>query len=135
MTGIEIEQDIYDLVKASPLASLVNGQVCRKDTRPANSEAEDIIVAHVGGIDGQVQEGSVNVNCYVKDIDDGSGSLVEDISRGKVIARAMDALIRSAYIENYELTLDSVISTYKVQNANQHCVHMGVAYRRTTIND
>lgn len=134
-TGIDIEEDIYGLVVASSLNTTIAGDVYRKDTRPLNSKAEDILVAFVGGIDGQEQEGIVNVNCYVNDIDNNSGAKVEDVARCKTIARALQGFIEEAYIENYDLTLDAQIKSYKVANTEQHCVNMRVAFKRSSIND
>lgn len=135
MTGIEIEEDVFKVIASSALASDINGIVCRKDTRPLNSKKEDVVVAHIGGVNGQEQEGALNVNCFVQDIDDGSGTLVPNITRCKAIATILESVIEAIHIDDYLFTIDSVIDTYKVQNANEHCVNVRVAYRRTTIND
>lgn len=134
-TGNDIEADIFALVSASALASAIDGSVYRKGTRPLNSKKEDILVAFVGGIDGQKQEGIVNVNAYVNNIDNNSGAKVKDIGRCKELEHALQSFIEEAVIENYDMWPDKQIDTYEVQNTEQHCVNLRIAYKRSTIND
>lgn len=134
-TGNDIEADIFALVSASALASAIDGSVYRKGTRPLNSKKEDILVAFVGGIDGQKQEGIVNVNAYVNNIDNNSGAKVKDIGRCKELEHALQSFIEEAAIENYDMWPDKQIDTYEVQNTEQHCVNLRIAYKRSTIND
>jgi len=134
-TGNDIEADIFTLVSESALASAIDGGVYRKGTRPLNSKKEDILVAFVGGIDGQKQEGIVNVNAYVNNIDNNSGAKVKDIGRCKELEHALQSFIEEAVIENYDMWPDKQIDTYEVQNTEQHCVNLRIAYKRSTIND
>lgn len=64
-TATQIEKDFYRLVKDSPIATAIGGQVYRDGTRPRNSKAEDAVVAFVAGLDGQIQDGVVVVNVFV----------------------------------------------------------------------
>ena len=64
-TATQIEKDFYLLVKNSPIATAIGGQVYRDGTRPRNSKAEDAVVAFVAGLDGQIQDGVVVVNVFV----------------------------------------------------------------------
>lgn len=134
-TGLDIEADIYALVTESALASMTEGGIYRKDTRPLNSEAEDIIVAFVGGVDGQEQEGIVNVNYYVSNIDNGSGKKVPNLARVTEVAQALQSFIEGAVLENYDMWPDTQITAYKVLDTEQHCVNLRIAYKRSSIND
>lgn len=133
-TGIDIEADIYVIVKEA-LEESISGKVYRKGTRPVNSQAEDILVAFVGGVDGQEQEGIVNVNWYVSNLDNNSGSKVPDIARIKDVSHSLQSFIEDAYIENYDLWPDTQITAYKVADTEQHCVNLRIAYKRSSIND
>jgi len=133
-TGIDIEIDFYGIVKTA-LSSYVSGRVYRKGTRPLNSQTEDILVAFVGGIDGQTQEGVVNVNWYVSNIDNNSGAKVPDLGRIKTVSHYLQTFIEGVSIENYDLWLDAQIQAYAVADTEQHCVNLRVAYKRSTIND
>lgn len=64
-TATQIEKDFYRLVKNSPIATAIGGQVYRDGTRPRNSKSEDAVVAFVAGLDGQIQDGVVVVNVFV----------------------------------------------------------------------
>ena len=133
-TGIDIEADIYTIAKTA-LSSYVSGRIYRKGTRPVNSATEDILVGLVGGIDGQVQEGIVNVNWYVSNIDNNSGAKVPDIGRIKTVGQTLQSFIESASLENYDLWPDSQITAYKVADTEQHCVNLRIAFKRSSIND
>ena len=81
-TATQIEKDFYRLVKDSPIATAIRGQVYRDGTRPRNSKAEDAVVAFVAGLDGQIQDGVVVVNVFVPKRLFGKGTdPVRDISR------------------------------------------------------
>ncbi len=64
-TATQIERDFYRLVKNSPIAASIGGNVYRRGSRPRNSKAEDAVVAFVAGLDGQIQDGTVVVNVFV----------------------------------------------------------------------
>ncbi len=81
-TGQQIEDDIFGLVKDSPLASLINGGVYLFGMRPKDSTKEDAVVKFVQGYDNQIQSGTVVINIYVSDFDAyENGVLVRDITR------------------------------------------------------
>lgn len=131
-TPLDVERDIYLLVKSSPLFAGMN--VLREGVRPLGSPSGDVVVAHNAGLDGQTQEGVVNVNCYVADKDNGAGP-VKDIGACSEIAGRCQEFIETAVLEDYDMRLESAIRTYRVKDAEQHCVNMRIEYRRTSIND
>ena len=64
-TETQIEKDFYHLVKDSPIATAIGGDVYRDGTRPRNSKAEDAVVIFAAGLDGQIQDGVVVLNVFV----------------------------------------------------------------------
>lgn len=75
-TGDEIELDVFNIITNSQLAKEIKGNVYREGTRDLNPMEEDIIVSFLTGLDGQFQTGSVTVNIYVPDKDNGSKSVL-----------------------------------------------------------
>ena len=53
-TAKEIVGDIMDLIKADPIAKLVDGRVYRQGFRPRDSKLEDIVVIHTAGVPGRI---------------------------------------------------------------------------------
>ena len=64
-TETQIERDFYRLVKESPVASAIGGQVLRDGMRARNAKTEDAVVIFNSGLDGQIQDGVVVLNVFV----------------------------------------------------------------------
>ncbi|MDR0385394.1 MAG: hypothetical protein LBH60_04895 [Prevotellaceae bacterium] len=132
-TGQQIENDIYGLVKSSPLASLINGGIYKFGTRPKDSTNEDAIVKFVQGYDDQIQSGTVVVNVYVPDFDPyKNGVLVRDITRCEEIEIAANEWVQTLTAENYKFKLAQTIYTQEEPEINQHFVSIRLRLRLTT---
>ena len=104
-TGDEIELDVFNIITNSQLAKEIKGNVYREGTRDLNPMEEDIIVSFLTGLDGQFQTGSVTVNIYVPDKDNGSKVLVKDVGRCRYLARKADEVVRSLKPTDYRFSL------------------------------
>lgn len=124
-THHQIQSDLYQLVLSSSLRTLVDGGVYLTGMRPRGSVAEDIVVAYVGGVAGEVQQAVAYINIYVADIDPwGNGVLVEDAERVQHLeAAAADfAATLTCAVSDYRITLYEPIHTVEVEEMRQHCV-------------
>lgn len=132
-TGSEIEQDVFDIIGASILVDEINGNIYKEGLRPLGSKKEDALVLFMTGIDGQEQSGVVNVNVYIPDIDNNSGTLVKNTLRCREIERTCQNAINAIVSSEYDFTLGSIIKTYPENEINQHFVNVRLEFRRIII--
>ena len=52
-TEKQIEKDIFRIIKASPINTMIGGTLYRNGMRPRNAKTEDAVVAFLSGLDGQ----------------------------------------------------------------------------------
>ena len=134
-TGQQVEDDIYGIVKTSPLASIINGSVYKFGTRPRDSKSEDAVVKFVTGYDGQIQSGTVVINIYVPDFDaSGNGVLVRDITRCTEIEIAANKWVDSLTADksDYIFRLSQTIYTEEEPEIKQHFVSIRLRFKLTT---
>jgi len=137
----EVEEDVFRLAKADPIAALINGGVYRQGMRPFNSGKEDIVISFLTGLDGQKQTGIVNINCYVPDIDNGQQLLVKNVGRCKTLAKALSTFKEERMTSDLAynragykfLSGDSMITTYEEPEINQHFINMRLKFEYLTI--
>jgi hypothetical protein len=135
-TGQPIEDDIYGMVNASSLPSLITGKVYKFGMRPKDSPKEDAIVKFVTGLDGQIQEGVVVVLIYVPDFDFyDDGVMRKDITRCTEIERAAAEWVASLTAEksDYKFRLAQTIYTEEEPSIHQHFVSIRLNFRLPTI--
>ncbi|MCM1168898.1 MAG: hypothetical protein NC324_03075 [Bacteroides sp.] len=131
-TGTQIQGDIMLLLRKSPLAGIVSGDIYRNGLRPRDSRQEDIIVTYTAGIPGQIQTGVVTVNIYVPDIDPyDNGVLVCNGARCAEIEVAAQEWVESltAKGSNYRFELQQTIMTCEDWEVNQHFVCVKLKYK------
>jgi len=134
-TGQQIEDYVFGLVKNSPLASLINGNVYKFGTRPRDSKKEDAIVKFVTGYDGQIQSGTVVINIYIPNIDAfNNGVLVRDITRCSEIEISANQWVESltACKSDYLFRKAQTIYTEEEPEINQHFVSVRLRFKLTT---
>ncbi len=133
-TGEEIELKVFQLIKSSSIATEISGKVCRNGMRPYGSTKEDCVVSFLTGLDGQIQDGVVNINVFVPDIDNGSELLVKDVTRCTEIAGMMRDFTDSLTSSEYLFSLDGMIKTYRVEDVdvNQHFVNTRLKFKLLT---
>ena len=129
-TGKEIQDDFYQMLVGSSLASAVSGQVYKNGYRPRDSKAEDVIVIFTTGFTDQIQSGVVTLNIYVPDVDPyDNGVLVEDGARTLAIEKAAAAWVETvAGSTEYRLRLQRTITTEYEEQIHQHFVVVQLRY-------
>jgi hypothetical protein len=131
-TGEEVELDVFNIIKESPLAKEIRGNVYREGTRPLDPKGEDIVVSFHTGLDGQFQTGSVNVNIYVPNVDNGSKVLVKDATRCRYLGRKADEVIRSLKPSAYFFSLGAMIQSYRAEELDQYFVNVRINFQLKT---
>lgn len=130
-TGKQIQGDIYRMLKASKIASVISGKVYRNGTRPRDSRLEDAIVIFTTGIPDEIQEGVVTINIYIPDIDPYSnGVMVEDGERAEELELLADEWVKSLTAKHscYKFRLMQTIYTEDDASINQHFVVIKLQY-------
>lgn len=131
-TGKQIQGDIYSLLRASALSSMITGDVYRKGMRPRDSKLEDAVVIFTGGFANEIQSGVVTVNIYVPDIDPREdGVLTEDGARTEELERAADDWVKTLTASRgcYHFRLGQTITTEYEPEIQQHFVVVKLYYR------
>ncbi len=135
-TGQQVEDDIYGMLKNSPIAELINGQIYKDGMRPRDSNLEDAVVKFVTGLDNQIQTGTVVINIYVPDIDPfDNGVLVRDITRCTEIETTACTWVKSltTAVSDYRFSLAQTIYTEKEEAIGQHFVSIRLNFQLLTI--
>lgn len=124
-TGLEIQSDVYGMLKGIPwLMEGIGGKIYRQGMRPRDSKAEDLVVIFTTADAEQVQEAVITLNLYVPFIPYGDGGvLVEDIARCEelegLLQRAVDSIAVST---EYLVRLTSAIHTQREEETKQSFV-------------
>jgi len=128
-----IEKDLYKLVVASPLATMIAGKVYRKGMRPENSVQEDIVVKFLAGRESQIQKGQLLLNVYVSDKTQmGTTRLVENTSRVEQLEDAIIAFLDSHPSSEYLYELEDSPNSLEVEGISQHVITARINYQRIT---
>ena len=129
-TGQEIEDDVYNLVKNSELATFVNGDVEKFGLRERNSKKEDITVQYILGTGEEIQRGIVHVAVYVPDIKIKGGLMTRNITRLIEVERQAQVWADSLDTAEtpYVFSLDQTIKTMQDAEINQHFVSIRLKY-------
>lgn len=133
-TESEVQGFFFSLVKGSPLASAVSGNVYRASAdssyRPRDSRLEDIEVI-VTSSSAELQEGVVTVLVYVPDTDPyDNGVKVKDGARTAQLERIaqdwFDTCPESG--SEYSLSLTDTIGSIAIPEIGQHAVSVQIRY-------
>ena len=129
-TGIEIIDAIFEIFKV-PLLIEISGQVYKGYERPLNAKTEDAVFEFSGGVDSTIQEGDVNINVYIPDIDNGDNIKVCDVARCAEIENLLSMTVESnRVVTDYYISTNRTIQTYKLEGIEQHFVNCKVHYKR-----
>ena len=131
-TSLEVQDDVFKLLRGSELADEISGNVLLYGTRSRDSKNEDIVVKFVAGLPNQIETGVVAILIYVPDLDfDGEGQYVPDLSRLTTLERKADEWVRK--IEKTQSTyfwrLADTIQIYQEEDINQHFITVRIRYR------
>lgn len=124
---MEIKTDVFLLLKESALAKAVGGKLS-KTRRPAESEAEDIVISVLTpSANSQVQEVYLNVNVYVPDIRRGNGH-EEDSLRLNELCRLSYEALGTHCGSGYRLSLTEQ-KVMRVEGVDEHFINNRVLYQ------
>lgn len=131
-TEKQIEKDIFRIVKASPINTMIGGTLYRKGMRPRNAKTEDAVVAFLSGLDGQFQTGVVLLNIYVPMTQNASSDKITDISRVETLEAAVKDFFDECSEVNYLFELRETPYSEDLDEIEQTRINVRIHYTRTT---
>lgn len=132
-----IEQDVYDVLR-DEINGLIDGKAYKSGCRPIDSDQEDAVITVSNASGDQIQVGHVIINIYVPDIDNGSGSIIQNKSRTRELADYMESFIETlneCTTDEYTFYPGKAAKTYDEPDILQHRVSMDIEFQRVTFND
>lgn len=119
----EIKTIIYKIIKGSPLENEIisKGGSLYRNSRPTNSNKEDIVISVLANRNAQFQMAYVNVNIYVPDIRR-DNDYIEDETRTKKLQKKAIDLFKEIVHNDYKIEIESQ-ETFKVQDLNEHLIN------------
>lgn len=131
-TEKQIEKDIFRIIKASPINTMIGGTLYRKGMRPRNAKTEDAVVAFLSGLDGQFQTGVVLLNIYVPMTQNASSDKITDISRVETLEAAAKDFFDECSEVNYLFELRETPYSEDLDEIEQTRINVRIHYTRTT---
>lgn len=131
-TEKQIEKDIFRIMKASPINTMIGGTLYRKGMRPRNAKTEDAVVAFLSGLDGQFQTGVVLLNIYVPMTQNASSDKITDISRVDTLETAVKDFFDECSEVNYLFELRETPYSEDLDEIEQTRINVRIHYTRTT---
>lgn len=131
-TESQIVDDVISLLKGTPLAGMLTGEICRESERAKDSRLEDTIVYLASATASQVQSGTVVINIFVDDFDArGDGVAVKNGQRCKEIEEAAQQWFDTLTAEksNYLWELAQAISADNEPSIRQHFVVIRMRFK------
>lgn len=132
-TGHQIEGDVFQLLKASSLSTMISGGVYRHGTRPRDSKKEDAVVIFTGGFTEQIQSGVVTINIYVPDkTPNKNGVYIENGARCEAIEAAAQLWVESLMsLPYYDFSLQQTIYTDNAPEIHQHFIVIKLKFKNS----
>jgi hypothetical protein len=131
-TEKQIEKDIFRIIKASPINTMIGGTLYRKGMRPRNAKTEDAVVAFLSGLDGQFQTGVILLNIYVPMTQNASSDKITDISRVETLEAAVKDFFDECSEVNYLFELRETPYSEDLDEIEQTRINVRIHYTRTT---
>lgn len=122
---------LYDLIDVDELKSLITGNVYNGD-RPADSKFEDVTINAITLGDGNIQRGTLNVNCHVPDLQIKTPDLVYRIKNHDrlklIISTALTILNgnRGTFWKDGRLWVSNISGPIAQPEIHQHYVNIRV---------
>lgn len=127
--SFDINTIMYKLLAAATIGN--NGGIYKNDTRPVDSNKEDIVVNVIAmSTDVCPQTATSNVNIYVPDVSKkigGKNMLVENTSRLSALSTAVLTALRAANLDGIKIVSTSHL-TVDEPSINQHYVNIRVSW-------
>lgn len=129
----EVIDYLYLRIRECGLMDEIDGDLYKDGSmRPLNSNREDAVLSFRTGTHAQIQQGTIVLNIYVPDIDNGSGLKMKNSARTQQIGRKVCAMFRDRTHGDYSFTLGNMISTFAQPAINQHYVSIDLRFKKTT---
>lgn len=126
LTGTDIEQDFYNMLKGSSLESAISGNIYKSGMRPLNADKEDVVITFLSGLSDQVQKGIMIINAYVPDI---AQSGLKNTSRIKSLEAEIKNWLYSFENNRYEISLNKTIQVFAEPEINQHFINTRLNFK------
>ncbi len=123
---VEVRQDVFAIIKASPIANAIGGSL-RYIPRAVNSKAEDCIISILESDNKQIQDCIVNVNVYVQNITSG-GESVENIPRTGELAKICETALKSEFGDGFRIFLEKQ-RIMPVNGKDEYVINNRVRYK------
>lgn len=128
-TETQIERDFYIIVK-NTIGPVIRGEVFRRGMRPDNAKTEDSILKFLGGVDDQIQTGTVVVNIYVPFIPYQDGRRGEDLNRIAELEEAVNEIFSHYEDTDYEIKTETTPASYPNEDIEQTIIAIRLKFKR-----
>lgn len=133
-SDIDIKDDVYKVITASKLKSVITGSICKRQRTFYTTGApfkEDICIAVLANQTSQLQEAFVNINIYIQD-EDVKGQKEENTKRLRELCQLSFETFDSVHGSDFRLSM-SEQRIVDSEETNEHIINNKVLYQ--TIND
>lgn len=128
-TENQIERDFYSIAN-NTLGKLIRGTVYRRGMRPDNAKTEDCIAKFLGGVDEQIQTGTVVLNIYVPFIAYQDGRRGEDLNRIGELEEHVKKAISEIDNTDYDISTETTPQSYKMDDIEQTIIAVRLRFQR-----
>lgn len=128
-TETQIERDFYMIAKTH-LGSVIRGTVYRRGQRPDNAKTEDCIAKFLGGVDEQIQTGTVVLNIYVPYISYQDGRKGEDLTRIAELEEAVNDILAEIEDTDYDIKTETTPKSYEMDEIEQSIIAVRLRFNR-----
>lgn len=128
-TENQIERDFYSIAN-NALGNIIRGTVYRRGMRPDNAKTEDCIAKFLGGVDEQIQTGTVVLNIYVPFIPYQDGRRGEDLNRIGELEEQVKEAVKAIDDTDYEITTETTPQSYKMDEIEQTIIAVRLRFQR-----
>jgi len=125
LTGTDIEQDFYNLLRGGSLDNVLSGSIYKSGMRPLGSTQEDVVISFLSGVSNQVQTGIVIINTYVPNQANG----LKNTNRVKELETEINNWIALFNNQKYEIELDKTIQVFAEPDINQHFISTRLRFK------
>lgn len=126
-------QDVFNALDGF-FDGVISGSLYPKNCRPFGSKLEDAIISGANPTADQVQYGSIKLNVFIPDIDNGSGRFVPNTARLQAIELLNSTLIETlnASSAEYHFWQGMAPASIQEQDTNQHFINFDIKFKRIT---
>lgn len=128
-TENQIERDFYTITK-NTLGNIIRGDVYRRGMRPDNAKTEDCIAKFLGGVDEQIQTGTVVLNIYVPYIPYQDGRRGEDLNRIGELEEQLNEILSEIENTDYDISKETTPKSYQMDDIEQTIIAVRLRFQR-----